>query len=60
VKDPYTVLLQKEKDIQRVRHEIEVLRSVLPLLDEQAVPPVEETTPPKPTNKWPLEVTGSR
>jgi hypothetical protein len=61
VKDLYAVLLQKEKEAQRVRQEIEALRNVLPLLAES---PEEQISPPKPqitqSNKWPLEVTGAR
>jgi hypothetical protein len=32
MKDPYSVLRQKEKDVERVRKEIQALRTVIPLL----------------------------
>jgi hypothetical protein len=37
VRNIHEVLQQKEADCARLRHEIEALRVVLPLLDEQAV-----------------------
>jgi hypothetical protein len=36
MKDPYQVLSQKERDIERVRKEIQALRFVIPLLAEDA------------------------
>jgi hypothetical protein len=36
MKDPYTVLRQKEQDVERVRREIQALFTVIPLLvDDQ-------------------------
>jgi hypothetical protein len=32
MKDPYSVLRQKEKDVERVRKKIQALRTVIPLL----------------------------
>ena len=58
VKDLYAVLIQKENDIRRLRREIEALRFILPLLADDAAPPME--TPPPLTNKWPLEISSSR
>lgn len=64
MKDVYAVLLQKEKDLQRVRREIEALRLVLPLLSEepgqspQAVD-VSASTAPQ-ANKWPVEIREAR
>lgn len=58
MRDPYAVLLQKEKEIQRVRQEIETLRSVLPLLDDNSASGGESTSDGN--NKWPIEVTRSR
>lgn len=59
MKDLYAVLLQKEKEVQRVRQEVEALRNVLPLLAEN---PSELAAAPQATksNKWPIEVTGAR
>jgi hypothetical protein len=34
MKDPYGVLREKEKDIERIRKEIQALRIVIPLLSE--------------------------
>ena len=34
MKDPYQVLRQKESDLERIRKEVEALRSVIPLLSE--------------------------
>lgn len=36
VKDPYIVLGQKERDVARVRREIQALRTVIPLLADEA------------------------
>jgi hypothetical protein len=36
MKDPHQVLSQKERDIERVRKEIQALRFVIPLLAEDA------------------------
>lgn len=60
MKDAYAVLQQKEKEILRVRREIEALRSIIPLLSEEPsqspqAAEVSTSTAPQ-TNKWPLEV----
>jgi len=34
MKDPYRVLREKEKDVERVRKEIHALRTVIPLLSD--------------------------
>jgi len=34
MKDPYQVLRQKEKDVSLIRQQVEALRAVIPLLDE--------------------------
>ena len=36
MKNPYTVLSQKEEDVARVRKEIQALLTVIPLLTDQA------------------------
>ena len=36
MKDPYQVLRQKERDVERVQKEIEALNFVIPLLAEDA------------------------
>ncbi|MBZ5599072.1 MAG: hypothetical protein LAN83_12205 [Acidobacteriia bacterium] len=60
MKDAYAVLRQKEKEILRVRREIEALRAIIPLLSEeqgQSPQTTEVSTPTaRQTNKWPLEV----
>lgn len=57
MKDPYAVLVQKEREMQRVRSEVEALRSIVPLLSEEA--PSDAASPAKPTdrNRWPLQMT---
>jgi len=59
MKDPYAVLLQKEREMQRVRGEVEALRSILPLLSEEASAETPAQTKQAPTdrNRWPLQVT---
>lgn len=57
MKDLYSVLLEKEIEMERVRQEIEALRSVLPLLSEDHG---DANAKPESNNKWPIEVTGSR
>jgi hypothetical protein len=57
VKDLYAVLIEKEKEVQRVRQEVEALRNVLPLLAEDPEP---AKPLPSQNNKWPIEVTGAR
>jgi hypothetical protein len=49
----FEVLREKEMDLVRVRHEVEALRFVAPLLFEQS-DPSWSATPPK--NRWPLEL----
>ncbi len=57
MKDLYAVLLQKERDIQRLRHEIEAIRYILPLLADDPVPGAEtKRLDPQQDNRWPLEV----
>lgn len=59
MKDPYAVLLQKEREMQRVRSEVEALRSIVPLLSEEPSP--DTATAPKSApadrNRWPLQMT---
>lgn len=57
MKDLYAVLIEKEKEVQRVRQEVEALRNVLPLLAEDPEP---AKPLPSQNNKWPIEVTGAR
>lgn len=64
MKDVYAVLLQKEKDIQRVRREVEALRLIIPLLSEEPgqspqTADVSPSTAPQ-ANKWPIEVREAR
>jgi hypothetical protein len=66
MKDVYAVLHQKEIALARVREEIEALRFVIPLLEEET--PTQEDTPHAPAvgdapaamsrrgNKWPLHL----
>jgi hypothetical protein len=64
MKDVYAVLLQKEKDLQRVWREIEALRLVIPLLSEepgQSPQTADESASTAPqVNKWPVEVREAR
>jgi hypothetical protein len=64
MKDVYAVLLQKEKDLQRVWREIEALRLVIPLLSEepgQSPQAVDESASTAPqANDWPIEVREAR
>jgi hypothetical protein len=50
MRDLYQTLREKEIDLERVRHEVEALRFVAPLLTEQSVAPLpaepEETCQP--------------
>ncbi len=59
MKDPYAVLLQKEREMQRVRSEVEALRSILPLLSEEASAEAPPQTKQASTdrNRWPLQLT---
>jgi len=58
MKDPYAVLLQKEHEMQRVRSEVEALRSIVPLLADEA--PTSKASPAEPQpedrNRWPLQM----
>jgi hypothetical protein len=60
MKELYAVLLQKERDLLRVRREIEALRFVIPLLSDDVgqVAPTVDAAPStaRQKNKWPLEV----
>jgi len=61
VKDISAVLLQKQRDIERVRHEIEALRYVVPLLMDEPVLPVSEkegavAAVNRDRNRWPIEL----
>lgn len=62
MKDISHVLLEKEQDIVRVRHEIEALRLVIPLLaDENAERIATSDLSPlsrRGGNRWPLEIQG--
>jgi len=57
MKDPYAVLSQKEREMQRVRSEVEALRSIVPLLAEEA-PATGGPADPSPSdrNRWPLQM----
>jgi hypothetical protein len=56
MKDPYAVLLQKEREMQRVRNEVEALRAIVPLLSEEnRAEPAEVTPPVADRNRWPLQ-----
>ncbi|HVO80273.1 MAG TPA: hypothetical protein VMT28_06060 [Terriglobales bacterium] len=64
MKDLCVVLQQKERDILRVRLEIEALRAVIPLLSDEpgqslAKGGASPADPPQ-KNKWPLEVREAR
>jgi hypothetical protein len=41
VKSPYSVLRQKEEQLAQVRREVEALRLVIPLLEDQEMPSVD-------------------
>ena len=61
MKDPHEVLRQKEMDMDRVRREVQALRGVIPLLEEQALHPVEmmeraTSSPSIQRNRWPLDL----
>lgn len=65
--DVFAVLRQKERDLVRVREEIEALHLVLPLLREDVAPRSEvrgearEVAPSSSrySNRWPLELHAS-
>ena len=58
MKDPYSVLLQKEREMQRVRTEVEALRSIAPLLAEDS--PADSGDSHEDSlatrNRWPLQM----
>ena len=58
MKDAYAVLLQKERELQRVRSEVEALRSIVPLLaDEIPTSTVSFVDcAPDDRNRWPLQM----
>lgn len=58
MKDPYAVLLQKEHEMQRVRSEVEALRSIVPLLSDEALSDgaSEPDSLPNDRNRWPLQM----
>lgn len=58
MKDPYAVLLQKEREMQRVRSEVEALRSIVPLLSDEPFSdkPQEAISSPADRNRWPLQM----
>jgi hypothetical protein len=59
VKDIYAVLLQKERDVERVRHEIESLRYVATILTDEMMAPEPERAQAAAAgarNKWPLDM----
>ena len=51
MKDCYTLLQQKETDLARVRHEIECLRTVAPLLSDDIAELEETEEVEEPTKK---------
>jgi hypothetical protein len=58
MKDPYAVLLQKEREMQRVRSEVEALRSIVPLLADEAPTGTASlaNSSPDERNRWPLQM----
>lgn len=60
MKNVYEVLRQKERDLARVRHEVEALRSVAPMLTERNDQPTSRLEPvgmsANSFNRWPLKV----
>jgi hypothetical protein len=58
MKDPYAVLLQKEHEMQRVRSEVEALRSIVPLLSDEASSDTtsQQELSPADRNRWPLQM----
>ncbi len=65
MKNVYEVLRSKEIDLERLRHEVDALRIVAPLLADRMAEPVEVERKPQPDlvwtpalekNKWPLKV----
>lgn len=58
MKDPYSVLRAKERDLERVRREIQLLRAVIPLLaDEQPASDVMQEAPAA-SSRTPLNPSG--
>ena len=59
MKDIYAVLLQKERDVERVRHEIESLRYVATILTDEMMalePERAQAAAAGTRNKWPLDM----
>ena len=58
MKDPYAVLLQKEREMERVRSEVEALRSIVPLLSDDASSDAapQASSSPADRNRWPLQM----
>jgi len=48
MRNPYKLLYEKEKQLQRVRREVEVLRAIAPLLAEAADLPAPAGAKPEP------------
>ena len=61
MKDIYQVLRQKESDIVCVRKEIEALRTIIPLLEDEGNNHADAVSLPASDdrNKWPLDVNKS-
>ena len=59
MRDVYSVLRQKELDVQRVHREIEALRVVIPLLIEPVKDMSRAESTPPPNNRWPLNVSAA-
>jgi hypothetical protein len=57
VKDVNELLREKERDIERLRQEIEALRSSIPLLSSDDQPPVDDTTSELQAPKFPATST---
>jgi hypothetical protein len=60
MKNLYEVLRSKEMDIARIRAEIQALRGVIPLLEDEISPAYEPqrrplSVSPEP-NRWPLDL----
>ncbi|MBZ5722423.1 MAG: hypothetical protein LAO03_18795 [Acidobacteriia bacterium] len=60
MKDLYEVLRSKEMDIARVRGEIQALRGIIPLLEEETTSSPGSPERPSPSssqrNRWPLDL----
>jgi hypothetical protein len=53
MKNIYEVLRQKEADIERLKGELQALRVVAPLLQEESAPEVQVAPPPVRTDSTP-------